>query len=466
MIKIQKIEKGCSIILLSIIMSIFLSILMRIVVKNVLYEKMEITNGFVQFWLSNDITFTGGDEAEEVEEGVKEIDWAILYPFEEEDIEDTDHRGIDVFASYKGKVQAVKDKLDRYTNKFLLMYDDTIIAQSALEYMADWRLTAQRYEGVLYMKDGSLAGTCEKLSEGSIEVLADNLKEFEEFLENNDIPLIYANAGSNVCPFDDQLFDSPLENSNENADALLKAFNARGIDTIDFREEIKKDGLDWHSMYYRTDHHWTTDTALWAAGKLAQKMNDEYDFSFDTRLFEKNFWNTTHYKDFWLGSRGRRVTLARTGLDDYDLMLPDFQTELILKNPGQDQSLSGDYKEVVMKMDEINGVNEYSGTDYLNAIDAYDCTNTARICGPVLSIHNNLTENRKKILLLRDSYSDYLFPFLACDTEEVDSICPDLFNGSIRNYIEKTKPDIEVVLYWINGVEPLSLDHYHRFDFR
>ena len=40
------------------------------------------------------------------------------------------------------------------------------------------------------------------------------------------------------------------EYGNENADELLSALDERDIKYLDLRQEIKKDGIDWGSMFF------------------------------------------------------------------------------------------------------------------------------------------------------------------------------------------------------------------------
>jgi hypothetical protein len=73
----------------------------------------------------------------------------------------------------------------------------------------------------------------------------------------------------------------------------------------------------------------------------------------------------------------------------------------------------------------------------------------------------------KKILLLQDSFSHYSTSFLACDMGAVDTIYLPAFSGSVRSYIEQTKPDAVVLMYAEGNIDPIDWSgHSSFFDLR
>ena len=52
-----------------------------------------------------------------------------------------------------------------------------------------------------------------------------------------------------------------------------------------------------------------------------------------------------------------------------------------------------------------------------------------------------------KILLLTESYSDVISPFIACAYSNVDEVDLRIFTGSLKTYIEETKPDLIISRY-------------------
>ena len=47
----------------------------------------------------------------------------------------------------------------------------------------------------------------------------------------------------------------------------VKIFTAFTID-----EKVQEQGIDKYSLFYKTDHHWTTKSGLWACNQIADKL--------------------------------------------------------------------------------------------------------------------------------------------------------------------------------------------------
>ena len=462
--KTKKEQRVCAIILMTIFGIAFFSICARFVIKNVVNEMLGIDNSFVRFWLPDDETLNTSEENGTSDEKVS-IDWENLYPYRDIQVSGDVQRS-PLTEKYLAKVEVIKSKLDVYTNKLFLLQQQCAVANNIYQACIDWKLASPGEDGVIFMYNNYLASTSGRVSDKDIEEIADSVSEFGEYLKNQDIPLIYANAGTDVCPYDKQIYNTFLENSNENADALTTALRERGVDTIDFREEMQKEGIDWYTdgFYYRTDHHWTNLAGLWAAGILAQKMNDDYGFSFDSKYFNSSEYDIAHYPNYWLGYRGRKVTLAKTDLDDFDMIIPAFSTDFNVEVPEKGISISGDYKTSIIEMEDFQEVGTYSWYEYLNKISAYECTTTALTTE--VTIHNNQKTNNdgKRILILRDSYANYLMSYRAGDGDEPMAL--GAFPGSIHTFVEEYKPDMVIILHYSNSITPIdwaTQKHFYYF---
>jgi hypothetical protein len=65
-----------------------------------------------------------------------------------------------------------------------------------------------------------------------------------------------------------------------------------------------------------------------------------------------------------------------------------------------------------------------------------------------LSVARNANDHSgKKILLLKQSFSCALAPFLACGCSQLDILDPRYFEGSVRSYIAEAQPDLVMVVY-------------------
>lgn len=57
--------------------------------------------------------------------------------------------------------------------------------------------------------------------------------------------------------------------------------------------------------------------------------------------------------------------------------------------------------------------------------------------------------------------------YLAFDVQYIDVIHPMAFNGSIRKYVEETRPDMVVMMYCGKNIVPIDWStHLSQFDLR
>lgn len=418
-------------------------------------------------------------ESTQNEESVIEVDWNGLYPFQETAAESPsadlekeaqEESGISKLVKrYTATVKALEEKVSSYTEKMFLFQKELVTFGTQLENMIGWELESNQSESnqILYMDNGYLTNVKAKASEETIEELADSIADLYAYLEESDIPFLYMNAGSKVCRYDRQLSDDVNEHSNENADALLEALSKRQVPAVDYRNSMEQAQMSHYDYYYKTDLHWTTEAGLWAAGVLADSLNNDYGFQFDLSYFDLNNYEVTEYDSYWLGSQGRTVTLARAELETWNLMLPKFATDYTVNVPSRQLEITGAYDEALFDREAFDAIASYSGSDYLNMQDAYACS---RLRNDALAvIQNNLETNNegKKILMIQDSFGNYMSAYLAADVEQIDVLYPKQFTGSIRTYIEQTQPDMVVVMFSQDNIGPVDWNtHSSIFDFR
>lgn len=400
------------------------------------------------------------------------IDWQAQYPFRDAEAEtvQTDERQAGsvqrLVERYEGLVSHLEEKIDYYCTEGLFFYTPAVSVAAKGEHLAgNWVMN----NDLLQMENGYLTYKEDLMGDSDIRSLADEVADFRDFLEAQGIEFLYANAGSKVCPYDKQLnaVDVQKEHTNENGTALLSALTERGVEVLDFREAMQQDGLDWYDSYYKTDHHWKTETGLWAAGKLAERLNETGKFSFDPSVFAAEHYNFETEDDFFLGGQGKMATFANAELESYTRITPKYQTDFSLQIPTRDLDIQGDYAYALYDGEAFDEIFSYDEQKHLNAQGAYDCIRARN--DAVALIRNQMpTHNQgKKILMLQDSFSWYLTSFLACDIEQVDAVHLMGFSGSIRSYIEQNRPDAVVLIYCEKNISPIDRStHGSAFDLR
>lgn len=341
----KKIKYIISGVCLGILILFMVSIGIRFFTRQVLVKRMGIDNGFTRVvFFDNDLMSQTDDEKSK--EG---IDWTQLYPFEDNvNCDVTSNQNI-ALLKYQKKVSLLEGKINTYTRNLLVGQSVITEWHSVYNHFINWGLKASvdsENTPIIYMKNGYLTYQEPKVQGQDIEEIADSLKDFSDYLEEKDIPFLYVNAGSKVNPQDRELsaLDYSLEYTNENGDALQQALDNRGVTYLDMRKEMLDADLDWYGSYYKTDHHWTSETQLWAAGVIANKLNEIADMDFDSQYFDNAFYDLTEYKNVMFGAQGEGVTRVNAKTENYTSIFPKCDTDFLVEIPTRSYCERGDYK--------------------------------------------------------------------------------------------------------------------------
>lgn len=262
-----------------------------------------------------------------------------------------------------------------------------------------------------------------------IKNLVKNTVEFNNILKKQGIPLLYVQAPYKISKYDTELPEGINVYNNYNADEYLKGIYKENINSIDLRRLIKEDGLQHYSMFFKTDHHWTPKAGLWAFSKIANELNQNYGFNIDEKLWNKDSYNVKTYKNCFLGSQGKRTGIYYDGLDDFDIITPKFKTNFEVIIDSQNVYKTGEFKETLLDMSKF-GLKDYFNTFTYTTYSGGDFG--------LVNIKNKINTNGKRILLIRDSFSCVLTPFLAQAVSNLDIV--DLRQDDrvdLQKYIKK-----------------------------
>ena len=174
-------------------------------------------------------------------------------------------------------------------------------------------------------------------------------------------------------------------------------------------------------IFYRTDHHWTTLGAFYGANALLETLRKEplsrEDFSpetasedFNGTLYSQSgvHWLDSDTMEFWVNEEGLSVTSWRTG------------------EPEAGSLYDRAYLEKKDKYSAFLGGNQ-----------------------PLCVIKNNAITDGSKLLLVRDSYSDSLAPFLSQRFSEVHLLDLRYYRLPAARYAAENGIADIVVLYSI-----------------
>jgi hypothetical protein len=313
------------------------------------------------------------------------------------------------------------------------------------EMLLGWEL----HDEVFKLPDGYFTGTFPGFD---IPGVIAAVSELKNYLDSKGIDFLYVNHPQKNSREDD-FIEGIREYSNSNSDELLKALSDQHIPNLDLRDLILAEGSDYHNLFYITDHHWKPETGLWAAASVAAYLNEHNGFSIDLSLFDPQKYRIETYKNAFLGSYGRKISLARTLPDDFCLLYPYFDTDISFSIPSLGLNIRGSF-------DVMYDYSMIDMTDYYNheTFGAYIYGDNA-----VVSMKNNLLFDGKKVLMIKTSFSRVLAPFFALGVEQLELLDIRHFSGSVKAYIEQINPDIVVVIY---GPIPVNKMVRDNFDFR
>jgi len=251
---------------------------------------------------------------------------------------------------------------------------------------------------------------------------------------------LFVMAPVQIDKYEDLLPVGYEDTINGPADTFLTLLQEAGVPCLDLREEMHKDGISVTDAYYVTDHHWTLDTGFWAYRKILNKLEqmqiiDPVD-PFYTN--PENYTFATH-EDVFLGSSGKRTGIYYGGLDDFEFIYPNFETDISVSVPSEDYECRGPYEEV-----SYHQRLEYDleDPDYFN-------TNFYALYGwndtPITHWRNEHAADQNKFLLIGDSFSNIPFSLMSLNLGIMDEVDVRYFEGNFSDYYYDYRPDTVIL---------------------
>ncbi|MBR2674876.1 MAG: hypothetical protein IKE52_05420 [Mogibacterium sp.] len=232
-------------------------------------------------------------------------------------------------------------------------------------------------------------------------------------------------------------------NGNENADQMVSLLREQGVNTLDIRELFEEQGRDWTEQFYNTDHHWRETTAFWAAGEIMKKMKNDMGVDYSEEYYDEDSYELIRYDNYMLGAVGRRTGKFYAGLDDFVLFKPKYDTDFVFKARGNKKKdsleRSGSFYDTMYIWENLEKRADFDRNTY----STYTGKNFSRI-----DITNKKANNGLRILIVRESFTCALLPFIAVNAEHVTTVDLRHYKDkSIPELCEEVKPDIVLVNY-------------------
>lgn len=260
---------------------------------------------------------------------------------------------------------------------------------------------------------------------------ANHITELEKSIKEEGIPFIYIQAPYKIRD-NAELPTGVIDYANENANILLDNLKEQQVTTIDLREYFKEMPIE--EEYFVTDHHWKIETAFEAVNYITEILNNDYDFHIDSFYTDIHNYKKISQKNGYLGSIGKRNGRFYAGLDDFEYIVPNFETQLLVNKSGEIKN--GSFEDTIIVKDLL-------GEDIL--LNKYACYFGGDF--PEIRIQNEASMSDKKVLVIQDSYGLPFSSFLSLRVKELRTIDLRHFEGKEIEYIKQYKPDIVFMLY-------------------
>lgn len=285
--------------------------------------------------------------------------------------------------------------------------------------------------GVLKLNNGYLTAVSKPMDEMHLDQNAQAIIDYSNYCKENDILFLYVQSAYKISKWDDQLPVGAVDGHNETVDKLLSRLNNYGVNTMDLREEMHMDAKNQYELFFRTDHHWTTEGAFYGYQKIASWISETTDTYLDEELLDIDNYQIDKYANWHLGMRGQRTGSVFAGIDDFDLIYPKFDTHICNSTNG----LTGSLKDMLINMgifQQQNISNRYT----------YDSAYALTDINDLQSIDAKTDLN---VLLLSDSFQQAINPYMLLTYKDFNvSEYTTLSTATIDKY----QPDIVIMLVW------------------
>ncbi|MBM6803634.1 hypothetical protein H6B07_13405, partial [Mediterraneibacter glycyrrhizinilyticus] len=279
------------------------------------------------------------------------------------------------------------------------------------------RLGGARKENDIYIgKDGQLMEDIEVPDDGRLEANLTAIRDFAETYE--DIPVTMMLVPDAACILNDSL---PAFARVEDQRQMFSMAERKLGDTVNWVDTVSI--LNNHKsekLYYKTDHHWTTQGAFYVFQDAAETLGIEGDVSDD-------FVSYTVTDSF----NGVLAASSGVGLDEME------QIDIYAPTGGDDDV-------VVNYVDEGRKTTSLYDSSKLETRDKYGVFlggNTS-----VVDIRT-VSTSQKRLLVVKDSFADCFIPFLAPYYREIVVVDPRYYSGTMQDIMDSYRITDALILY-------------------
>lgn len=308
----------------------------------------------------------------------------------------------------------------RYTEKYEKYVEDQFTLRNSwigIKSTVDRFLGKKEENGVFLGKDDYLIEDFKKPEEKNLQETIKAMNNFSEKYKGiNQYALIAPNS---VSILKDKLpKNAPVEDQKAYIEELKSSLNSN-IKFIDIYNTLESHKDEY--IYYRTDHHWTTLGAYYAFLDAAKEMGlTPKENYYDIETVTDEFYGTLYSKSGFKGIEP----------DSIDVYIPKDENDEVVVSYEEEKKKSG----------------SIYNSEKLNEKDKYEVFLEGN--HPLVKI-NTLTDNNKKLLLIKDSYANSFVQFLTPYFNEIVIVDPRYYYEDIDKLI--SEEGITDLLYLYNA---------------
>lgn len=277
--------------------------------------------------------------------------------------------------------------------------------------------------GVYRCKDHYLMESINVPTDKWMQQTISSLRQFKRTYKKLNLYFLLAPNAANVLK-DKLAYTVKTEDQNQYMDHFFKEIQNAGIIPIDIRKTFSQYAKrDDKQLYYKTDHHWTTDGA-YIAYKYAAKI--------------MNLADTVNYKRYVVKNDFRGTLASKSGFVNGENDL------LSIYMPADDRDY---HNSVIYYSDTKKKTTNFYQLDNLDTKDAYTVFGGSN--HPMYTVKTP-TKSTKKLLLIKDSYANSFIPFLSQNYREIVVVDPRYFYDNINDIVKAEEIDDVLFLYNAN----------------
>ena len=273
------------------------------------------------------------------------------------------------------------------------------------------RITGKQENNSIYFAAGDTL--IRRIDEPDPVLLTENIETLNAFANETDVPVFFGLIPSAASVWQDRL-PAGAPTADE-ADSIGEIYRDTKIPAIDLSAALRAHSQE--DIYYRTDHHWTSLGAFYGANAIlkAAALEPLRLSDYEKKIVSENFFGTNYSS----------ASAWWTAPDTIEVYVKEEGKEVISNFTGREEPGR------LYASERLDTKNQYA---YFLGGNQPLCVIRSQAAGP-------------KLLVLRDSYSDCLAPFLSERFGEVHLFDLRYNRLSPADYIREKGIDMVLILY-------------------